>query len=156
MRHVIWALAICLLSIPVLRAQQAPTLGPSNPSLRGPRSSRTANVRMLMRMRRVYIQRIDHNLNEKLADDLAKTRWLKVVDKPEDADAIIRGTCFTLRRLKMLHAEVYISDRVSGKPIWQDVVRIPDDQAAPQKAVGRAASDILEHLNESMHEAAER
>lgn len=154
MRHLIWGLAMCLVSIPVLHGQQAPTLGPSQPSLRGPTSSRTANPRRLMKMRRVYIQRMDHNLNEKLADDIAHVSWLKVVDKPEKADAIVRGTCFSLRRLKRLHAEVYISDRVSGKSIWQDVIRVPYDSAAPQKAVDRAASEILEHLSQSIHAAA--
>jgi len=156
MRHLIWGVAMCLVSIPVLLGQQAPTLGPSQPSLRGPTSFRTANARRLMKMRRVYIQRMDHKLNEKLADDIAHVSWLKVVDKPGEADAIVRGTCFSLRRLKRLHAEVYISDRITGKAIWQDVIRVPYDAAAPQKAVDRAASDILEHLNESMHAAARR
>lgn len=156
MRHLIWGVAMCLVSIPVLCGQQAPTLGPSQPSLRGPTSFRTANARRLMKMRRVYIQRMDHKLNEKLADDIAHVSWLKVVDKLGEADAIVRGTCFSLRRLKRLHAEVYISDRITGKAIWQDVIRVPYDAAAPQKAVDRAASDILEHLNESMHAAARR
>ena len=156
MRHLIWGLALCLVSIPVLRGQQAPTLGPSRPSLEGPGNMRTVNPRRLLEMRRVYIQRMDNNLNEKLADDIAHVSWLKVVDKPEEADAIVRGECFSLRRLKRLHAEVYISDRVTGKAIWQDVIRVPYDSAAPQKAVDRAASDILEHLNESMQAAAKR
>ncbi|HKT10233.1 MAG TPA: hypothetical protein VJW77_00270 [Terriglobia bacterium] len=157
MRHLMWGLAICLMSMPALCAQQqAPTLGPSRPSLEGPGNTRTANPGRLVKMRTVYIERIDHNLNGQLADDLAHVSWLRVVDKEDDADAIVRGTCFDLRRLKRLHAEVYISDRVTGKSIWQDVVRVPLDPAAPQKAVGQAASDILEHLNESMHTAAKR
>lgn len=154
MRHLTWGLAMCLVSIPVLCAQQAPTLGPSRPSLEGPSNSRTANPSRLVKVRSVYIERIDHNLNVKLADDLAHVSWLKVVNNEDEADAIVRGTCFNLRRLKRLHAEIYISDRVTGKSIWQDVVRVPYDSAAPQKAVDRAATDILEHLNESMHEAA--
>lgn len=105
-------------------------------------------------MRTVYIERIDHNLNEKLSDDIGHVSWLKVVNNEDDADAIVRGTCFNLRRLKRLHAEIYISDRVTGKSIWQDVVRVPYDSAAPQKAVDQAASDILAHLNQSVHEAA--
>lgn len=156
MRHLIWGLAMCLISVPVLLGQQAPTLGPSRPSLEGPGNMRTANPRMLVKMRRVYIQRMDYNLNVKLADDIAHVSWLKVVDKPEEADAIVRGTCFSLRRLKRLHAEVYISDRVTGKSIWQDVIRVPYDPAALQKAVDRAASDILEHLNESVRAAAKQ
>lgn len=156
MRHLIWGLAMCLVSIPILHGQQRPTLGPSQPSLRGPTSSRTANARMLMKMRKVYIERIDHNLNEKLADDISHVSWLKVVKSENEADAIVRGTCFDLRRLKRLHAEVYISDRVTGKSIWQDVVRVPYNPADLSKAVDQAASDILEHLNESMRAAAKR
>ncbi len=154
MKAFIWGLAMFLVSITALGAQQAPTLGTSRPSLEGPSHTRTANPRMLVNMRKVYIERIDHNLNVKLADDLAHVSWLKVVNKEDDADAIVRGTCFNLRRLKRLHAEIYISDRVTGKSIWQDIVRVPYDPAAPQKSVDRAASDILEHLNQSMHEAA--
>ena len=154
MRHLTWGLAMCLVSIPVLRAQQAPTLGPSRPSLEGPRNTRIANPSRLVKIRTVYIERIDHNLNEKLTDDLAHVSWLKVVDNEDDADAIVRGTCFDLPRLKLLHAEVYINDRVTEKSIWQDVVRIPYNPAAPQKAVDHAASDILQHLDQSIHEAA--
>ena len=156
MRHFMWGLAMCLVSIPVLYAQQAPTLGPSRPSLEGPVNTRTPDPGRLVKMRTVYIERIDHNLDGKLADDLAHVSWLKVVNKEDDADAIVRGTCFDLRRLRRLHAEIYISDRATGKSIWQDVVRVPLDPAAPQKAVDQAASDILAHLNESMHTAAKR
>jgi hypothetical protein len=153
MRHLLWGLVICLVSIPVLHAQQQPTLGPSQPSLEGPRSSRTANPRLLVKMRKVYIEWIDQNLNEKLTDDLAHASWLKVVEKEDDADAVVRGTCFSLRRLKRLHAEVYISDRYTGKSIWQDIIVIPYDPPALPVAVGDAASEILAHLSESIHNA---
>ena len=82
--------------------------------------------------------------------------WLKVVNKPEEADAIIRGTCFSLRRLKRLHAEVYITDRVTGKSIWQDAIRVPFNPPALPKAVDQAASEILVHLNESVRTAVKR
>jgi len=154
MRHLVWGLAICLVSIPVLRGQQRPTLGPSEPSLNGPASSQTANAGLLVRMRKIYIERIDYNLNEKLSGDLARVSWVKVVDKPEEADAIVRGTCFSLRRLKRLHAEVYFSDRISGKSIWQDVIRIPYDPPALPKAVDQAAAEIMAHLNQSIRAAA--
>lgn len=138
----------------VLHSQQRPTLGPSRPSMRGPGSSQTANPRMLVRMRKIYIQRIDHNLNVKLADDLAHVSWIKVVNKPDEADAIVRGTCFSLQRLRRLHAEVYISDRVSGKSIWQDVIRVPYNPPTLSKAVDKAAAEILAHLSQSMRAAA--
>jgi hypothetical protein len=156
MRAFIWGLAMCLASVPVLYSQQAPTLGPSRPSLEGPGNARTANPRMLVKMRKVYIERIDHNLNVKLEDDLAHVSWLKVVENEDQADAIVRGTCFDLRRLKRLHAEIYISDRVTGKPIWQDVIRVPYRPPDLTKAVDQAASEILAHLNESVRGAAKR
>jgi hypothetical protein len=156
MKGFILALAMCLAPVPALFGQQAPTLGPSRPSLRGPGNTRTANPRMLVKMRKVYIQRIDHNLNVKLADDLAHVSWLKVVDKEEQADAIVRGTCFDLRRLKRLHAEIYISDRVTGKSIWQDAIRVPYNPPDLTKAVDHAASEILAHLNQSVRAAAKQ
>jgi hypothetical protein len=156
MRAFIWGLAMCLASGPVLYGQQAPTLGPSRPSLEGPGNTRTANPRMLVKMRKVYIERIDHDLNVKLADDLAHVSWLKVVDKQDQADAIVRGTCFDLRRLKRLHAEIYISDRVTGKSIWQDVIRVPYNPPDLTKSLDRAASEILAHLNQSVRAAAKR
>ncbi|MCL5671085.1 MAG: hypothetical protein M1423_07300 [Acidobacteria bacterium] len=107
-------------------------------------------------MRKVYIERIDHNLNVKLADDLAHVSWLKLAKNKDDADAIVRGSCFDLRRLKRLHAEIYITDRVSGQSIWQDVIRVPYDPPDLTKAVNEAASEILAHLNESMRAAAKR
>ena len=115
MRRLLWALAICLIPAPALPAQEAPTLGPSRPSLESPSTLRTGNPRMLVKMRRVYIDWIDHNMNEKLADSLAHVPGLKVVKKQDAADAIIRGTCFDLRRMKRLDAEVYITDRITGK-----------------------------------------
>jgi hypothetical protein len=156
MRRLIWGLAICLISIPTLYSQEAPTLGPSRPSLEGPSSTRTANARMLLKMRKVYIERIDHDLNAKLEDDMAHISWLKVVNSEDDADAIIRGTCFDLRRLKRLHAEIYITDRVTGKSIWQDVVRVPYGPPELTKALDQAASEILDHLNESVRTASKR
>ncbi len=150
MRHLFGALAICLISIQMLPAQQAPTLGSSGPSLEGPSTFRTANRHMLVRMRRVYIARIDHNLDEKLADRLAHVSGLKVVKNKDDADAIVRGTCFDLRRLKRLDAEVYISDRITGQAIWQDVIHVPSDPKDLSKAVGQAASEITAHLNASI------
>lgn len=156
MRRLIWGLAMCLVSIPMLYSQEAPTLGPSRPSLGEPGSTRTANPRMLLKMRKVYIERIDNNLNEQLEDDLAHVSWLKVVKSEDDADAIVRGTCFDLRRLKRLHAEVYITDRVSGKSIWQDVIRVSYTSPDLTKAVDEAATEIVAHLNESVRTASKR
>lgn len=159
MKHLAWCLAICLVSIPLLHAQQRPTLepsGPESPSLRGPGSFRTNNPHLLVRMRRIYIQRIDNNLNEILTKDLAHVSWVKVVDKPSQADAVVRGTCFRLRSLKTLHTEVYITDRISGVSIWQDVVRVPYGPPVLSKAVDNAAAQVLADLNHSLRVASKR
>lgn len=154
MKQVACCLVIFFASVAALHSQQRPTLGPSEPSMRGPGSSQTANPRKLVRMRKIYIQRIDNNLNTVLTDDLAHVSWIKVVNKPDEADAIVRGTCFGLHNLKRLHAEVYINDRVSGKSIWQDVIRVPYNPPTLAKAVDDAAAEILTHLSQSMRAAA--
>ncbi|HZT71756.1 MAG TPA: hypothetical protein VFC10_18655 [Terriglobia bacterium] len=157
MMRLVWALAICLALVAALRGQQQPpTLGPSTPTLQGPGSSRGGDLRMLAKVRRVYIEWIDNNLNEKLADDLAHVSWLKVVDKPDEADAVIRGSCYSLTRLKRLNAEVYLNDRVSGKSIWQDSIHVPFDPPDLSKAVNDAAAEILAHLNQSIRAASRR
>ncbi len=154
MKYLAFCLVMLLAPGAVLHSQQRPTLGPSEPSLRGPGSSQTANPRRLLQMRRIYIDRIDHDLNVKLADDLAHVSWIKVVNKRDEADAIVRGSCFSLRNLKRLHAEVYINDRVTGKSIWQDAIRVPYNPPALSKAVDEAAAEILSHLSQSMRAAA--
>lgn len=153
MRRVIWGLAIGLLSIPLIYGQQRPTLGPPEPgapSLRGPSSMRTNNPRKLLKMRKIYIQRIDHNLKEVLTRDFSHVSWVKVVNKPSEADAIVRGTCFDLKNLRRLHTEIYISDRVTGASIWQDVVRVPYNPPDVSKAVDKAAAKVLADLNQSI------
>lgn len=156
MGRLFWALVICLTSTLALFSQQAPTLGPSGPSLAEPGNPRTTNPGMLLKMRKVYVEQIDHNLNERLEEDMAHLSWLKVVDKEDDADAIIRGTCFDLPRLKRMHAEIYITDRVSGKSIWQDAVRVAYGPPELSKAVDQAATEILDHLNASVRTASRR
>lgn len=154
MKYAVWCLVIFFVPAVALHSQQRPTLGPSEPSMRGPASSHTANPHLLVRMRKIYIQRIDNNLNEVLTKDLAHVSWVKVVNKPDEADAIVRGTCFGLRNLKRLHAEVYINDRVSGKSIWQDVIRVSYNPPSLSKAVDDAAAEILTHLSQSLRAAA--
>lgn len=157
MKRLIWGLALCLAFVPVLYGQQAPTLGPTTgPSLRGPGSFRTANPHLLMKMRTVYIQRIDHDMSGKLSDDLSHVSWLKVVKDKDKADAIVRGTCFTLKNLKRLHTEIYITDRITGKAIWQDVIRVPYNPPSVPIAVNKTASEVVAHLDRSINVAAGR
>lgn len=78
---------------------------------------------------------------------------LRVVNKRDDADAILRGTCFRVRRLKRLHSEVYLSDRASGSSVWQDVVLVPMDPPPLKEAVDKSAAEIVTHLFQSIRQA---
>lgn len=159
MRRLIWGLAICFLSIPLMYGQQRPTLGPPEPgapSLQGPRSVRTDNAKKLLKMRTIYIHRISHSLNEILTRDFSHVVWLKVVNKPSEANAIVRGSCYDLKNLKRLHTEVYINDRITGASIWQDVIRVPYKPPDLSKAVDEAAAQVLSDLHRSIERAGNR
>ena len=131
--------------------QQKPTLGEA-PSLGGPRNSTTTDIRKLLRVRTVYIETIDNSLNERLAEAFSKTGPFRVVAKRNEADAILRGTCFDSRRLKSLHSEVFLTDSRGG-PIWSDIVRQPFNPPPLDKSVTDSASLIVTHLGESLREA---
>jgi hypothetical protein len=93
---------------------QRPTLGPAPaPSLGGPRASNVADPRRLMRVRKVFIQRIDNKLSEKLIEALSKGDLFQVVNKRQEADAVFGGSCFEARRIRKVHTEVFLSDRIT-------------------------------------------
>lgn len=132
---------------------QKPTLGPpTEPSLYGPRNSTTTDPRKLLRVRTIYVERIDNMLSEKLTDGLSKMGRFRVVASRTEADAVLRGTCFDSRRLKSVHSEVYLTDRGGGS-IWQDIVRHPYNPPSLQKVVDNTATEVLQHLGESLREA---
>jgi len=137
-------------------APKRPTLGPAPaapPSLNGPRSSTTTDPQKLIRVRKIFVERIDNQLSDKLMEALAKSGRFRIVADTKEADAILRGTCFDSRRLKSLHTEVFISDRITGASIWQDNVQRPFNPPTLQKVVDDTASTIVGHLNDSVHEA---
>lgn len=130
-----------------------PTLGPAPaPSLYGPRTSNTVDARKLTRVSEIYVERMDNALSEKILEGLAKSRRFRVVASRNEADAVMRGTCVSLRRMKVVHSEVYLND-TSGAAIWQDNVRRPYNPPALEAAVGETATLILTHLRESALEA---
>lgn len=154
MKRLLWGVLICLASAALLQGQeQRPTLGPSEPSLRGPSSATTADRRRLLAVRKIYIERIDNKLSDKIMEELSKSSMFRVVDKSDEADAILRGTCFRSRRLKRLHSEVYLTDRANGSSIWQDIVYVPWDPPGLNKAVDKSAAEIVTHLFQSMRQA---
>lgn len=130
-----------------------PTLGPPPaPSLYGPRTSNITDVRRLVRLRKVYVERIDNGLSEIIMEGLAKSGRFRVVASRAEADGVMRGTCVGLRRMKVVHSEVYLSD-VSGASVWQDNVRRPYNPPALETAVAETATLILTHLREDALEA---
>lgn len=156
-------LCLALLLVPCVATcaqetpSQKPTLGPAPaPSLAGPRSSTTTDARKLVRIRTIFVERIDNLLSEKLMDGLSKTGRFRVVATRNEADAVLRGTCFDSRRLKSVHSEVYLTDQGSGASIWQDSVRQPFNPPPLEKAVNDSALLILTHLSDSVKEAQRR
>lgn len=132
---------------------QKPTLGaPTEPSLNGPRNSTTTDARRLMRIRTIYVERIDNSLSEKLAEGLTKMGRFRVVARRNEADAVLSGSCSDYRRLKTVKSEVSLNDR-GGASIWQDIVRRSYNPPPLQKVVDGTAAEILQHLGDSIREA---
>lgn len=139
------------------KSQRRPTLGPAPaPSLYGPRTSTTTDPRKLMRVHKIYVERMDNSLSEKLVEALGKLSRFRVAASLNEADAVLRGTCFDSRRLKTVRSEVYLNERLSGASIWQDSVRRPYNPPPLDKAVNEIVTLILTHLTESVAEAERR
>ena len=49
-----------------------------------------------MRIRTLYIENIDNSLSEKLVESLGKWGRFRLVTKPKEADAILRGRAWNL------------------------------------------------------------
>jgi hypothetical protein len=159
-----WLLVIAFLLVPVLGAQDAqkpegepeqkPTLGPAPaPGTQAPRTATVNDYRKLMRIRSIYIEKMDNALSEKLVLSLGKLGRFRIASKPKEADAIMTGSCLESRRLKRLHSEVFIADRGGGS-IWQDNLYRPYNPPSLEQAVNETAQVVAEHLGESFSEAA--
>ncbi len=134
------------------KPEDRPTLGPA-PSLSGPRSSSISDARKLVRIRTLYVERIDNRLSELLAEGLAKVGRFRIVANRNEADGVLRGTCFDSRRLKSVHSEVFLTERSSGASVWQDIVRRPYNPPPLEKAVNETALTVVKDLAESVQEA---
>jgi len=163
MKRSVGFLVLALLLVSVLAAQDAqqqgggqeqrPTLGPKpGPGEAGPRTSTVNDYRKLMRVRSIYIERMDNKLSDKLVLSLGKLGRFKIAPRAKEADAIMTGSCLESRRLKRLHSEVFITDRGGGS-IWQDNIVRPYNPPSLEQAVGDTAEVIAEHLGESLNEA---
>jgi len=163
MRRIVVLLALALLLAPLLKAQEAqpqagdqeqkPTLGPKpGPGESGPRTATVNDYRKLVRIRTLYIDRMDNDLSERLVASLGKLGRFKIATNAKEADAVVRGSCLESRRLKRLHTEVSITDR-GGASIWQDVIFRPYNPPSLVQAVNETAQMIAEHLGESINQA---
>ncbi len=130
---------------------QRPTLGP--PTLNGPTSAHVSDRSRLLRVHNIYVDRIDNGLGLQVGEELTASKRFKVVEKMRDADSVLRGSCFGSRRLRSLHSEVFLTDRVTGKSIWQDDVRQALDPPPLKEAVHRTANLVVRHLIESVVKA---
>ena len=134
-------------------APKRPTLGPAPaPTLHGPKTSSTNDPKRLVRVKKVYVERMDNGLHEKLIAALSKIRRFRMVGDYSEADAVLRGTCFDSRRLKILRSEVYLNE-IKGASIWQDNVRRPINPPTLEIAAAETADIIAAHLAESLVEA---
>ena len=163
MRRIVVLLALALLLAPLLKSQDAqsqggdqeqkPTLGPKpGPSEPGPRTATVNDYRKLVRIRTLYVERMDNDLSERLVASFGKLGRFKMASNAKEADAIVRGSCLESRRLKRLHTEVSITDRGGGS-IWQDIVLRPYNPPSLAQAVDQTAQAIAEHLGESINQA---
>ena len=133
----------------------APTLGPA-PSLNGPLTANIMDARRLQEVKTVYIAMMEEGLSLKLANAFAKAAGpFRVVNKKQEADAILQGTCFDSPRLREVHSEVFLTAR-NGKAVWQDIIHQPYHPPALSKAVSETASQIVAQLKESIRQAARR
>ncbi len=139
---------------PPPQEQQRPTLNPQpGPSLGGgPRTATTNDARKLLRIRTLYVERMDNSLNERLLEDLTKMGRFRIVTSAKAADAVMRGTCLESRRLKRVHSEVFIADR-NGASVWQDDLYRPYNPPTLQKAVEDTAVLVVQHLTQSIRTA---
>jgi hypothetical protein len=137
--------------------EDRPTLGPKNgPELEtGPLTSTTNDLKKLMRIRTLYIEDIDNSLSQKLVEALGKWGRFRLVTKPREADATLRGSCLESRRLKHVHSEVFISDR-NGASVWQDSIYRPFNPPGLDQAVSDTATLVTAHLDRSLREGEQR
>jgi hypothetical protein len=170
-----WCLAMCLVAALSVGAQEGqkpdnppeeppppqqpqqgerPTLGPATgPSVGGGPGTATVNdARKLVRIHTLYIERIDNSLSDKLVEELGKSGRFHIVTKPKEADATVRGSCLESRRLKLVHSEVFITDR-GGASVWQDSIKRPFSPPPLDRAVSETATLVAAHLEASVREA---
>lgn len=137
--------------------QQRPTLGPpSGQAEGGPQTSQTIDPRKLAHVHAIFVDQMDNGLNEMLIEGLGKLGRFRIVDDRSQADGILSGSCFDSAHMKVVHSEVFLSDRLSGKSIWQDNIHEHYMPPPLNRAVEDTAALIVQHLVASIAEAERR
>jgi hypothetical protein len=133
--------------------QNPPTLGgKEGPSLAGPHSANTNDPSRLLHVHSIFIDQIDNGLADRLVQEIGSHGPFRIAAKRQEADAVLRGTCFDSTRLKTVHSEVFLTSR-GGESIWQDIVRQPYRPPPLARAVETTAEVIAEDLALSVREA---
>ena len=134
--------------------QKPPTLGGGNepPSLAGPHAANTNDPTKLLRVHSIFIDSMDNGLAERLIDEIGNHGPFRIAASRQDADAVLRGTCFDSTRLKTVHSEVFLTTR-GGESIWQDIIRQPYRPPPLARAVATTAEVIAADLAASLREA---
>jgi hypothetical protein len=133
---------------------QRPSLGAA-PSLNGPVNAKIINAGQLLRVHKVFVESIDNKLSLKLDQAFGKLGPFQVASSLDQADAVLRGTCFDSPHLKEVHSEVYLTSK-TGSAIWQDVIRQPYDPPSLSQVVDETANLVIEHLRQSLQQARHR
>ena len=170
MRRILPVAALCLslglglcgpLQAQRQQRQRQPSLSrdgraPARPSLTGESSHLLVSAKRLKSVRKVYIAPIDHRLKHRLEEQLTESGLFQVVEVERKADAVIKGTCFAARRLKKVKAEIYMRDRRSGMPMWQDSLRLSYNPPPVAEVVDEIAILMVKHLRTTLQRSAEK
>ena len=133
--------------------QKPPTLGGGEaPSLAGPHSANTNDPRQLLHVHAIFIDPMDNGLAERLIEQIGSHGPFRIAPSRQQADAVLRGTCFDSTRLKTVHSEVFLTSR-GGESIWQDIIRQPYRPPPLARAVATTAEVIAADLAASVREA---
>ena len=93
---------------------------------------------------------MDNNLNLKLAEQFSGWKRFGLMATEKQADAVIRGTCFAARRLKMVKSEIYIRESRSGAPVWQDSMSLAYNPLSLNQVVGQIAVLLVDHFRHTV------
>lgn len=111
--------------------------------------------RPLHEVKTIYVRPMSNDLDQSLIQQLLKWDAIKVVDKPEEADAVLIGSSdmrivgvgtITATRVQV---EVTLLDPKAGKPIWST-------KKGGGKGLLSLAEKVIQHLRKEWEKSAEK